>query len=126
MDDKKDTSSLSGSGKNVTAKNVGMTEIIPRSKNIYVRRQIPAEDYEIKELTPEQKEQINILDERLNKIAEKVMKAGRSEKETYEQFLEEVRSNLNSIIKIDPARYEAPLGNNLENAIIKIYTVLGR
>ena len=106
-------------------KHEGAVEIIPRH-SVYLRRQLPPVVDDGKTLTPELVEEIARLDGRLKSIAARVMAATAGEKSDFESYLKEIRDNLSRIIKIDPARYETPLGDELENAIVKIYTMLGR
>lgn len=106
----------SGVGR-VTAENVS-------EKNGYVRRQKPKSSINPKAVTAEQQQLIQTLYVNLDTIAKQVMAAKRSDKESHEQALREIRSILDRIITLDPSRYETPLGDALENAITKIYTVV--
>lgn len=99
------------------------TEIVPEY-NGYVPRQIPKSSVNPKAVTAEQQQQIQTLYVNLETIAKQVMATKRSDKETHEHALEKIRSLLDRINIIDPSRYETPLGKALENAIIKIYTVV--
>lgn len=100
------------------------TAEIVQKKNGYVRRPIPKSSVDPNTLTEEQQQQIETLYLKLASIAQHVMEAKRSDKETHEHALEEIRSLLDRIIVIDPSRYETPLGHAVEDAIIKIYTVV--
>ena len=97
---------------------------IVRKKNGYVRRPIPKSLADSEALTAEQQQQIKTLYANLETIANQVMDTKRSDTEAHEHALEEIRSLLDRIIIIDPSRYETPLGDALENAICKIYTVV--
>ena len=112
-------------GREGRKKHEGAVEIIPRH-SVYLRRQLPPVVDDGKTLTPELKEEVAKLDERLQSIAARVMAATAGQKSDFESYLKEIRDNLSRIIKIDPTRYETPLGDELENAIVKIYTMLGR
>ncbi|WP_163338916.1 hypothetical protein [Desulfopila sp. IMCC35008] len=98
-------------------------EIIPK-KNGYVRRPIPKSSLAAKALTEEQQQQIQTLYMNLETITKQVMATRTSDIEAHENALLEIRSLLDRIITIDPSRYMTPLGDALENAICKIYTVV--
>ncbi len=100
-----------------------LAEIVPKN-NGYVRRQIPKSLVDPKAVTAEQQQLIETLYVNLETIAKQVMATKRSDKEAHGRALEEIRSLLDRIITIDPSRYETPLGDALENAISKIYTVV--
>ncbi|WP_136807005.1 hypothetical protein [Desulfosediminicola flagellatus] len=90
----------------------------------YVRRQKPKSSMNPKAVTAEQQQLIQRLYVNLETIAKQVMTTKRSDKEAHEHALLEIRSLLDRIIIIDPSRFERPLGDTLENAITKIYTVV--
>lgn len=100
------------------------TVIHVQQSNGYIRRQLPKGSATAKTVTPEQQQLVDTLYLNLKDISGKVMAAKRSDRETHEKSLEEIRSLLNRIITIDPSRYETPLGYSLEDAIAKIYTVV--